>query len=618
MQLRCATMFVWAALAGAPCALAQWPTNPATNLAIGDAAGEQTLAKIAPTWDGGCYLGWFDNRSGSYAVYLQRLDASGNELWPHGGILVSGNPQSTSLVDWDLICDSWGFCVLTFTDTRAGSDLDIYAYRITDNGTFLWGANGVTVSNNNDYEANPRVVEASDGDFVIAWANSGTSTVHHQRLDPAGTPRFAGDGIAYPGDAGANPGFVSMVASDNGAVILSWVRTLAFLGNKHVHAQKFDVLGAPTWNGGTRIAVFDQASVPIAHQPRMIPAWPGAILAWHYAQGQQFFVRVQYLDGSGTERFAHNGVDVSTSSNSRFDPAIVWDNVTDGVFVSWNERNVAQTSWGIFAQHLDSTGAPLWGSTGVNLLPINTTVKFAPVATFRIGGGLTTSVLVESLGGMQDTVQSYGLDANGALTCAATVSTAPSDKLRLTQASTYGGATLLAWTDQRSGAADVYAQAIDLAGGIGLTLGQILPYGCGQNPAGSLVVGGDPFGNGRASPGNLLTVDITNPLGTQPPGSAAFVIYSLGGLASPCGFSLPGFGMAVGQPGEVLVDLNQGLMLLAGMFNGIDPVRTYLPLPGVGSVLGASIYVQGLMVDLSPAPAVQFGLTTTTELRIGS
>jgi hypothetical protein len=613
-------MFVLAALAAAPCATAQWPTNPATNLAIGDAAGEQTLAKIGPTADGGCYLGWFDNRGGSYAVYLQRLDPAGNEMWPHGGILVSSNPQSTSLVDWDLICDSLGFCVLTFTDTRAGGDLDIYAYRVTDTGAFLWGANGVTVSNNTDYEANPRVVEASDGDFVIAWANSDTQTVMHQRLDPGtGAPRFAGDGISTAGDAGANPGFVSMVASDNGAVILSWVRTIAFLGNKHVHAQKFDALGTPLWNGGTRIAVFDQASVPIAHQPRMIRAYPGAILAWHYAQGSQFYVRVQYLDGSGTERFAHNGVDVSTSANSRFDPAIVYDNsANDGVFVSWNERNVAQTSWGIFAQRLDGAGAKLWGSTGVTLLPINSTVKYTPVATWRVGGGLVTSVLVESLGSLQDTVQSFGLDQNGATTFATTVSTAASDKLRLTSAHTLGGATLLAWTDNRSAAADVYAQAIDFAGGLGLTLGQMLPYGCGLNPAGSLVVGGDPFGNGRASPGNVLTVDINNPLGTQPAGSAAFVIYSLGAIATPCGFSLPGFGMAVGQAGELLLDPNLGLMLLAGISGGVTPVRTYLLVPPTVSVVGISIYTQGLMVDLSPAPAVTFGLTTAVDLRIGS
>src|SRR5436190_23038327 len=98
---------------------AQWPSGASPNLAVADGPGEQVLPKVAPTSDGGCYLGWFDSRTGSYTVRLQRLDAGGNEQWAHNGIVVSANPQSTSLVDWDLICDRDDHCVLAFTDTRA-------------------------------------------------------------------------------------------------------------------------------------------------------------------------------------------------------------------------------------------------------------------------------------------------------------------------------------------------------------------------------------------------------------------------------------------------------------------------------------------------------------------
>lgn len=61
-------------------AVSQWSSNPAINLEICNLTGEQTLPLVAPTSDGGCYISWFDNRNGSYAVYLQRLSPEGIKI----------------------------------------------------------------------------------------------------------------------------------------------------------------------------------------------------------------------------------------------------------------------------------------------------------------------------------------------------------------------------------------------------------------------------------------------------------------------------------------------------------------------------------------------------------
>ena len=613
------TLILPALLAFAATAAAQWPTTSTPNLPIGDFANEQTLTKIAATSDGGCYLGWFDSRSGGYAVYLQRLDPAGVEQWPHGGILISNNPQSTSLVDWDLICDSEDHCVLSFTDTRAGGDLDIYAYRITPAGTQLWGANGVAVSNNADFEANPRVCESDAGDFVVAWANSVTRNVQHQRLSrQGGVPAFAGDGISYLGDTGATPGFVRIVAGSGGSVILSWVRATAFSGTKHVHAQQFNLAGVAQWNGGTRLPVFDSNSVPIAHEPRLLPDGAGgAVLGWHFAAGSLFSVRVQHLSAAGSELFAHNGVDVSTSANSKFDPAIVWQPTTAELFVVWNERNVAQTTWGIFAQKLDVAGNRQWGPTGVTLLPINTTVKFAPVAARYGSFGIATSVLVESLGALQKSVQVFALDGAGTQAWAGPTlaSTVPSDKLRLAHATTASGTSLLAWTDQRSSGADVYAAAVSAVGNVGVTLAVASPLGCGSNPAGSLST------SGRPAIGTTMTFHLTNPLATQPVGSFGFFVLGTAQLAFPCGVMVPGFGMAsAGAAGEFLVDINAPYALLGGApwFGGASTVDLPFATPFAVNLLGLPLFLQGLMIDFTPGAPIPFGLSTAAQLVIGS
>lgn len=598
---------------------AQWPTTSSPNLPVGDAAGEQSLAKVAATSDGGCYVGWFDNRSGSYAVYLQRFDSAGVEQWQHGGILVSGNPQSSSLVDWDLIADSLDHCVLVFTDTRAGGDLDVYAYRIAPNATFLWGANGRTLSNNNDYEPNPRVCQTSDGQFAVVWANTVARTIQLQRISPAGALAHPGDGITIPGETGATPGFVRIAAGNvGGEVIASWVRTTAFSGNKHVHAQKFDGLGNALWNGGTRVAVFDQASVPLAHEPRLVAdRTGGACVAWHFASGSQFQVRVQHLDSSGTEVFAHNGVDVSTSANSRFDPAIVWVHPASELLVAWNERNVAQTTWGIFAQKLDSSGAAAWGPTGVTLLPIDNVVKFAPVAAplrnFFQNDGIAVSVLAESLGPQQKSVQLFGVTNAGTAAFPPVVaSTFASDKLRLAHAATVSGTHVLAWTDQRQGHADIWGGAVDARGLLGVSPSQVTLGGCGLNPAGSFAVADTP------AIGTGVAMVLTNPQVTQPFGSLAFFFVGTGTTGFPCGVAVPGFGMsAPGAAGELLIDTTQPYSgWFAGVWVGIG--FTSLGIPFAPPLIGSTFYVQGLLVDPLPGAPIPFGLSNGARLVIGS
>jgi hypothetical protein len=598
---------------GAPLA-AQWPTSPTTNLAVAATTGEQTLTKVATTSDGGAWLGWFDQRSGSYAVYVQRLDAAGNELLTPGGMLVSGNPQSTSLVDWDLICDSLDFCVLTFTDTRAGGDLDVYAYRIATNGAMLWGANGVTVSNNPDFEPNPRVCETSNGDFAVVWSKG--ATLQLQRLDPAGTPQFAGDGLTIPGDAGASPGFVRVCAADSGAVILSWVRTISFSGNKHVHAQKYDTAGTPLWNGGTRLAVFDQASVPIAHEPRLLADGAGgAICAWHFAAGSLFSVRVQHVLANGSEAFVHNGVDVSTSTNSKFDPAIVWQPSLSAVLVSWNERNLGQTMWGIFAQRIDAGGTLAWGTTGVTLRAIDTVEKFAPVAAPFGTFGITTGVL-ETTGIQQRQVTLFGLDDTGtALFAPHLASSVASDKLRLALATTPSGTSVLAWTDKRTDGGDVFAHAVDAAGSRTIQLGTAAPYGCGVNPPGSLVH------VGRPAIGMASGFELSNPLGTQPAGAIGAVFFCLQEAPGfPCGVVVPGFGMAgPGANGEILVDIGAPHIALLGIYGGPGTdVAVGYSLPLDATMLGDQLYAQGVILDFGTGAPVPFGVSNGLVLVLGS
>ena len=137
-QLRLLSFLAMAALV-ATAAQAQWPADPAANLALANGPDEQTVPKIAATSDGGAYVGWYDHGSGNYDVYLQRLNRLGRKVWGPDGILVSDHRQESWIMEWHLIADTDDNAVLVFGDIRDKRSPSVHAYRVSADREMLWG-----------------------------------------------------------------------------------------------------------------------------------------------------------------------------------------------------------------------------------------------------------------------------------------------------------------------------------------------------------------------------------------------------------------------------------------------------------------------------------------------
>jgi hypothetical protein len=443
-------------------AAAGWSLQADENTPIADRTGEQTLPKVAVTSDGGCYIGWFDHAFGGYQVFLQRLDAQGNEMWPHNGILVSDHPQDTWLTDWDLIADASGNAVLAFVDLRAGGDWDVYAYCIAPDGSFVWGADGIAVTDDTMFQATPRVAEMSDGGFVFVW--SGDGGVGVKRLSAAGAVPFS----FMITSSGETPGFPRVVAADAGACIISWVRNIAYTGLKHIRAQKYDVLGQPQWGASPKV-VFDGGSVPMAYEPVLAPDGAGgAVVAWHYSPSSMFQALVQRLTAAGGEVFAHNGVQLSTlTTRHHIDPAIAFHPDSGEIFAVWNERSESQGLRGVYAQRISAAGARLWGSNGVELTPVDSVIEDFQRAV-PCDDGMIVVYFQEPGPSMASTVIAERLNATGDLLWGPkAICSVLSDKGRLPVTKTAAGMVIAAWEDDRAGAIDIYAQNVNPNGSLG-------------------------------------------------------------------------------------------------------------------------------------------------------
>jgi hypothetical protein len=478
-----AALVVFMTAATAPPALAQWPSNPAVNLAIADLPAEQAIPKVATIlygdYLGGAYVGWFDQSTGNYDVRLQLLDREGNEMWPHNGIVVSAHPQNSWLVDWDLINHYDGSAVLVFADARGGSDFDIHAYMIDENGQFVWGPDGVTLSTNDDFEAAPRVASVSSNHLAVVWQRSpdgGDGSIMMQRLSAAGVELLPHGGVpivTVPGETPAFPAIATPIYcpgapgdARSNEVYVSWVRDITtFASPRHVRVGLFDDAGALVW--GNHVNVFDQISVPIAYTPQMVSGCGGdAMLAWHWSDGMRFHTAVQRVGDDGDEYYPHNGIEVSTNaSRNHMAPALTFGQYS-GIIVFWMEENLSQSQWGLWAQKLGA--GRMWGDTGVELLPVDNVFKYS-LTGFAYSTGAIACLLDEPTGHYgENRVLALRVDGTGSHLWTTVVSSTLSEKTKLRSARTpTGSAGVMVWGDDRAGTFDIYGQNIIYDGSIG-------------------------------------------------------------------------------------------------------------------------------------------------------
>ncbi len=460
---------------GSTAALAGWSADPAENLAIADRSGEQPLPKVASRSDGGCYIGWQDHASGNYDVYLQRLDKYGNELWPHNGVLISDHPQNSWLCDWDLMVDSSDNAVLVFVDIRAGGDWDVYAYRITPSGICLWGRDGVAVTNDADFEADPRIAQNTDGSFVCVW--SGDGGVGVQKLSSAG---LLETGFAITGGPGETPLHGEVVAADSGSFIVSWMRDSSYSGYHDIRAQKYAADGTALWPAP--VNVFDDDWIPPWYAPILQPDEAGgAIVAWHRSDGVLYSSFVQHLAADGTERFPHNGVEASTLGNRHhIDPTVSHNAATEEIFVFWNERNSGQSMWGIYGQKISASGQRMWTNSGIEYLPVNGIYKSYSRSVPYADGALVFWFDQPSGSVVLDRVVGMRVDTDGQSVwpdLPTVFCSLLSAKGRLPVAIGPQGAAVLVWEDNRNGPIDIYAQNANPNGSLGI-LGDLDGDGC--------------------------------------------------------------------------------------------------------------------------------------------
>ena len=448
----------------------QWSDDPAQNNAICDLGGEQAIPKVATSPTGDTYVGWFSNDSGNYDVRLQRLDSQGNEIWDHNGILISDNPAMSWLTDWDMTVDQDNHAILTFQDIRNQGNNNIYAYRISPEGDFVWGDDGLELSNSVAFDASPKVTVTNTGNAVFAWGVL-DEVIIMQKISPEGNLLWGDYGITLScANTYSWPQLIPVGSDD---VIMKFFEDSGVfpMTIRHVYAQRFDANGNAVWSEDTIISnaggitVWTQVFNIISDENN------GCFISWHDSRGGGTisYPFVQHVNSDGSIAFTANGVQLSTEANCQnFYPESVYDAGNDELITYWSQTDGAQNNHGITGQKLDTNGNQLWGANGNNIISISS-LYVLPFAVRTADGDLMI-LFEEYTDAVNAYVKAMKLDTDGNYIWPAeqvTMCSVASSKVH-SEASQFGNNQIIAvWEDDRNGPKDIYAQNVNLDGTLG-------------------------------------------------------------------------------------------------------------------------------------------------------
>ncbi len=455
---------------------AQWSTNPAINNAIADLPGEQAIPKVAVCSDGSIYIAFLSNQTGNYTVRLQRLDSQGNELWAHNGILISDQATDSWVTDWDMTADGSNHAVLVYNDIRNGN-MNVYAWRVSPTGSQVWGASGVTLSNNSAFNAAPKVTVTQAGNAIFAWQSD--DVIIMQKVNPAGTKQWGDAGITLTSVNSLSWPQMLPVGTDD--FILKYFDDA---GNppyptRLVYAQRYNSAGAPVWSVPALISDAGGISSWTQIFPFINDGSDGFYIAWHDDRDNNMLAStwVQHVNSSGQVVFAADGVEASTQTGrNHYYPQLSHPQGSSDVYVFWTEMNGDQNLNGINGQKISAAGTRQWGESGITFIALSS----ASVVTEAASQTNTDMVLMYSLG---DAVNSQlkAMKVNSAgnyvwPTQHITISSVASSKVHVEMGKYASDQWVVAWEDNRNGNVDIFAQNFSVEGTLGpyeLTFGTI-------------------------------------------------------------------------------------------------------------------------------------------------
>ena len=250
--------------------------------------------------------------------------------------------------------------------------------------------------------------------------------------------------------------FGSRLAADGaGGAIVAAVK-----GND-LYAYRVDAAGSLAWGAGG--VLVSGAGDTLASPSLAADGAGGCFVVWQDMRTDAGDIYAQHILDTGAAGWAGGGVAVCDTALTQREPSIVAD-PAGGILVAWSDMRDS-LQYDIYAARLSASGAPEWTGRGVEVCGAPGDQGLPQAASAGIGGAFIA--WIDERDGNED-IYAQRLDGSGTAAWSAggieiCVAGGAQNGFGLSAADSYNE-FLLAWTDRRSGGADIYVQKI-LSGG---------------------------------------------------------------------------------------------------------------------------------------------------------
>lgn len=334
---------------------------------------------IATDLSGGAFLAWEDYRNSTWGVYAQRLNSNGAPIWIANGLQVCSElgqyPTVISDGNSSPTPNAAG-AVVVWMDERQ-PDINIYAQHLTGTGVLSWAsmATGVPVCTAAGDQKVPAVCTdgvgnafSSKGTFVAweDWRAGLTAAGPHIYAN-----HLAASGVTTSGTlgvpictAGGGRHWPQIAYSEGGTAIIAWPDARS--GVFEIYAQKINTVDSTLWtSNGVKVCTASGAKTA----PQIVATGDGgAIIVWEDGRNiisNNIDIYAQAIDANGNPRWGRpfgSGVGVCTMPGAQTAPQVVSDGA-GGAIITWEDSRAVDEN--LYAQHLDSSGAVIWGNGGI-------------------------------------------------------------------------------------------------------------------------------------------------------------------------------------------------------------------------------------------------------------
>lgn len=200
-----------------------------------------------------------------------------------------------------IVADGFGGAIVAWDDGRVQFDeADIYAQRVSADGTSLWMSNGTAICKLGRSQYSPAIASDGSGGAIIAWLDTRDTTygnVYIQRISAAGQLLWAQDGVPVCTVPGTKV-YLAAVSDGAGGAIVTWTDNRSGAYSSDIYAQRFSGEGVALWtNNGIPISTADSFQF---HPAIVTDDAGGAIIAWddqRLSQNADIYVQRVFVDG---------------------------------------------------------------------------------------------------------------------------------------------------------------------------------------------------------------------------------------------------------------------------------------------------------------------------------